>query len=178
MTEYATANDNNTAYFAVENMGPVNFFPTHEDPIFSAKGNGLGNGTVTAVDIKTGKIKWVYPTEFPTWTSAVTNGLVFSGHTTAIGKPYKFSEFAQPTVTPLNTLGIIFALDKDTGKKLWEFNVGAPMGVGGPSIGLGMLFVTRGAPASAGLENKGGDVIAFGLPPAVNQTQSVSSISK
>jgi alcohol dehydrogenase (cytochrome c) len=177
--EYATANDNKTAYFAVSNMGPDNFFPTHEDPIFSAKGNGLGNGTVTAVDIKTGKIKWVYPTEFPSWTSpTVTNGLVFSGHMTAIGKPYQFGEFGAPAVTPLNPSGIIFALDKDTGKKLWDFNVGAPIGVGGPSIGHGMLLVTTGAPASAGLENKGGDVIAFGLPSTVNQTQSVSSISK
>jgi glucose dehydrogenase len=47
--EFATANDNKTAYYAVGNMGPVNFFATHEDPIFSAKGNGIGNGTVTAV---------------------------------------------------------------------------------------------------------------------------------
>lgn len=177
--EYATANDNKTAYFAVENMGPVNYFPTHEDPIFSAKGNGLGNGTVTAVDIKTGIIKWVYPTEFPSWTSpTVTNGLVFSGHFTAVGKPYRFTESAQPTVSPLYPSGIIFALDKDTGKKLWEFNVGAPIGVGGPSIGHGMLFVTTGAPGT-GPENKGGDVIAFGLTPsAVNQTQSVANLGK
>ena len=177
--EYATANDNKTAYFAVSNMGPDNFFPTHEDPIFTTKGNGVGNGTVTAVDIKTGKIKWVYPTEFPSWTSpTVTNGLVFSGLMTAIGKPYKFNEFGAPTVTPLYPSGVIFALDKDTGKKLWDFNVGAPIGVGGPSIGHGMLLVTTGAPASAGTENKGGDVIAFGLPPAVNQTQSVANLSK
>jgi alcohol dehydrogenase (cytochrome c) len=177
--EYATANDNKTAYFAVSNMGPIKFFPTHEEPIFSAKGNGLGNGTVTAVDIKTGKIKWIYPTEFPPWTSpTVTNGLVFAGHMTATGKPYQFGEFGAPTVTPLNPSGIIFALDKDTGKKLWEFNVGSPIGVGGPSIGHGMLLVTTGAPASAGLANKGGDVIAFGLPSAENQTLSTSNTIK
>ena len=29
--EYPTANDNKTAYFAVSNMGPDNFFSTHED---------------------------------------------------------------------------------------------------------------------------------------------------
>jgi glucose dehydrogenase len=177
--EYATANDNKTAYFAVSNMGPIKFFPTHEEPIFSAKGNGLGNGTVTAVDIKTGKIKWVYPTEFPLWTSpTITNGLVFAGHMTATGKPYQFGEFGAPTVTPLNPSGIIFALDKDTGKKLWEFNVGSPIGVGGPSVGHGMLLVTTGAPASAGLANKGGDVIAFGLPSAENQTLSTSNTTK
>lgn len=177
--EYATANDNKTAYFVVSNMGSVNFFPTHADPIFSAKGNGLGNGTVTAVDIKTGKIKWIYPTEFPPWTSpTITNGLVFAGHMTATGKPYQFGEFGAPTVTPLNPSGIIFALDKDTGKKLWEFNVGAPIGVEGPSIGHGILLVTTGAPASAGLANKGGDVIAFGLPSAENQTLSTSNTTK
>jgi len=27
--------------------------------------NGMGTGTITAVDLKTGKTKWVYPTEFP-----------------------------------------------------------------------------------------------------------------
>ena len=179
--EYANANDNKTAYFAVGNTGPVNFFPTHEDPIFSAKGNGLGNGTVTAVDIKTGKIRWIYPIEVPSWTSpTVTNGLVFSGHITPIGKPYRWSGFGGvPLVTPLYPSGIIFALDKDTGKKLWEFNVGAPIGVGGPSIGHGMLLVTTGAPGSVGPENKGGDVIAFGLPPsAQNQTLSIGNTTK
>jgi len=59
--------------------------------------------------------------------------------------------------------GIIMALDKDTGKKLWEFNVGAPVGIGGPSIGHGMLFVTTGSPAEVG-SNKGGYIVAFGLP--------------
>jgi outer membrane protein assembly factor BamB len=98
---------------------------------------------------------------------------------TAIGKPYKFSDFAQPTVTPLYPSGIIFALDKDTGKKLWEFNVVAPIGVIGPSIGHGMLFVPTGAPNSAGPENKGGDVIAFGLPPSPeNQTLSIGNTTK
>jgi outer membrane protein assembly factor BamB len=28
--------------------------------------NGIGNGTITAIDLKTGKTKWEYPTEFPT----------------------------------------------------------------------------------------------------------------
>ena len=53
----------------------------------------------------------------------MTNGLVLSGYMTAIGEPYQFGEFGAPAVTPLNPSGIIFALDKDTGKKLWEFNV-------------------------------------------------------
>lgn len=54
------------------------------------------------------------------------------------------------------------ALDADTGKKLWEFNVGSPSGTAGPSLGHGMLFVTTGNPGST--PNRGGDVVAFGLP--------------
>jgi hypothetical protein len=53
------------------------------------------------------------------------------------------------------------ALDVNTGKKL-EFNVGSPLGTGGPSLGHGMLFVTTGNPVST--PNKGGDIVAFELP--------------
>jgi outer membrane protein assembly factor BamB len=35
---------------------------------------------------------------------------------------------------------IIFALDNDTRKRLWEFDMGSPAGVHGTSIGHGMLF--------------------------------------
>jgi outer membrane protein assembly factor BamB len=54
------------------------------------------------------------------------------------------------------------ALDEDTGKKLWEFNVDAPIGIDGPSVGHGMLFVPTAL--SASLPNKGGGIVAFGLP--------------
>jgi len=171
--ESYTANDNQTAYFAVSNMG-FNFFSTNSSekgarviPAFDAIGNGIGNGTITAIDIKTGNIKWVYPTEFPTWASPlVTNGLVISGHVTAIGKPYAISQFGgpnSPTSAPLVPSGIIFALDANTGKKLWEFNVGTPVGIGGPSIGDGKLFVTTGQTFTIGA-NSGGGILAFGLP--------------
>ena len=160
-----TANDNKIAYFAVSNMG-YNFSSGGQvTPVSKAIANGIGNGTVTAIDIKTGKIKWVYPTEFPTRVSpAVTNGVVFSGHMTAIGTPYKYDSLTGWVIfAPLNPSGIIFALDVDTGRKLWEFNVGAPLGIGGPSIGHGMLFVTTGFPNEIAI-NKGGDIVAFGLP--------------
>ena len=54
------------------------------------------------------------------------------------------------------------ALDADTGKTLWEFNVGSPVGIGGPSIGNGMLLVPTGSGSQ--LPNKGGYIVAFGLP--------------
>ena len=58
---------------------------------------------------------------------------------------------------------IIFALDKDTGKKLWEFNIGTSIGIVGPSVGHGMLFVSTGQTFTIGA-NSGGGVIVFGLP--------------
>lgn len=153
----------------------ANFFSSQggrADPIFDAIENGIGKGTITAIDIDTGKIKWAYPTELPTAVSpVVTNGIVFSGHMTATGKPYPFNEDAAPINTPLNPSGIIVALDKDTGKKIWEFIVGSPVGIGGPSIGHGMLFVTTGFPAGI-LSNKGGDIIAFGLPTTTKAAET------
>jgi outer membrane protein assembly factor BamB len=170
--EAYTANDNHTAYFAVSNTGYKFFLsPTggYIVPVFDA----IPNGTITAIDICPEKIKWVYPTEFPTYVSpAVTNGVVFAGHNTATGKPYKYSGFGGPISSPLNPSGIVFALDKDTGKKLWEFNVGAPVGIGGPSIGHGMLFVTTGQVFTIG-SNKGGDIIAFGLPSNTTGTDGI-----
>ena len=109
----------------------------------------------------------MYPTEFPTWTSPViANGLVISGHVPAIGKPYAISQFGGPnslSSAPVVPSEIIFALDKDIRKKLWEFNIGTPVGIGGPSVGHGMLFVTTGQTFTIGA-NSGGGIIAFGLP--------------
>ena len=166
--EAYTANDNQTAYFAVSNTG-FNFFqPISSEkgakvvPAFDAIDNGIGNGTITAIDVNTGNIKWVYPTEFPTWgiSAYITNGLVISGHVTAIGKPYATSQFGgpnSPTSAPLVPSGIILpALDKDTGKILWEFNIGTPIGIGGPSVGNGMLFVTTGQTFTIGANSGGG----------------------
>jgi hypothetical protein len=85
------------------------------------------------------------------------------GHLTATGTPYTFrgNDGAQ-LYTPLNLSGIVMALDADTRKKLLEFNVGSPLRTGGPSLGHEMLFVTTGNPGS--IPNKGGDIVAFGLP--------------
>jgi hypothetical protein len=33
----------------------------HIVPVFNAIANGIGNGTITAIEISSGKIKWVYP---------------------------------------------------------------------------------------------------------------------
>ena len=124
-------------YVSTSNV-PENWFETgnagYLSPVFSAIKNGIGNGTITAFDIKTGKTKWVHPTEFPTWVSpAVSGGVVYTGHITNIGTPYKFDVFGTPAKTPLLPNGIIMALDKDTGKTLWQFRVGTPIGIGGPS---------------------------------------------
>lgn len=159
--------DNDTLYVATSSMG-YRFFEQgingYEVPAIDSIKNGIGNGTITAIDLKTGKIKWTHPTEFPTWVSPlVTNGLVFSGHITAIGKPYTVNVFGAPLESPLIPSGIIMALDKDTGKTLWQFNLGAPIGIGGPSIGHDMLFVPLGSPSESKMQNSGA-IVAFGLP--------------
>jgi outer membrane protein assembly factor BamB len=64
---------------------------------------------------------------------------------------------------------IIIALDKDSGNKLWEFNVGSPIGIGGPSIGNGMLLVPTGSLAELGA-NTGHYVVAFDVPSTAERT--------
>ena len=163
--ESYTAFDNKSIYAAVSNQGMI-FFPGPEKtviPSFDTMPNGIGNGSIVSLDMKTGKVNWKVDTEFPTWTSPlVTNGVVFAGHITDWGMPYQYGEdFGGPTVTPLIPSGIMMALDADTGKTLWQFNVGAPIAIGGPSIGNGMLLVPTGGIQTP---NKGGYVVAFGLP--------------
>ncbi len=178
--ESFNANDGNKSYFAVSNMG-FNYFKGnsgtgsgHLVPAFDAIKNGLGNGAIVALDIKTGEVKWKYDTDYPTWVSPlVTGDVVFSGHVTDTGKPYEFNAFGAPTNTPLIPSGIILALDKESGKKLWEFNVGAPIGIGGPSFGHGMLFVTTGSPAEIG-SNKGGYIVAFGVPENSTEKNNIA----
>jgi alcohol dehydrogenase (cytochrome c) len=98
--------------------------------VFDSIANGVGNGTITAIDLETGEIKWQHATEFPTWVSPlVTDGVVFSGHITATGKPYQYGQFGAPTQAPLVPSSIIMALDKDNGEVLWQYNVGTPVGI-------------------------------------------------
>ncbi|HEY3361824.1 MAG TPA: PQQ-binding-like beta-propeller repeat protein, partial [Methanosarcina sp.] len=97
----------------------------------------------------------------------VTNGVVFSGTITAVGNnetgvTYPFGDYGGPTETPLITSGILRTFDAETGRELWEFNVGAPISIGGPSIGDDMLLVPTGNNMEAA--NPGGYIVAFGLP--------------
>lgn len=169
--EAYTAVDNDTLYAAISNtatnyfINKTNSSDGYVKPYFKSMPNGIGNGSIDAVDLSTGKIKWTHPTDAPTWVSPlVTGGIVFSGHVTATGKLYKYNEFGAPqSDTPLVSSGIIMALDKDTGQTIWEYNVGAPVGIGGPSIGQGMLLVPTGSPHEVN-SNKRGYIVAFGLP--------------
>jgi alcohol dehydrogenase (cytochrome c) len=166
-----SAFDENNIYVAVTNQA-MNYFSRpgegHVEPAFESMPNGIGNGSITALDLKTGKVKWEYKTDFPTWVAPlVTNGVVFSGTITAVGNnetgvTYLFGDYGAPTETPLITSGILRVFDAETGKELWEFNVGAPIGIGGPSIGDGMLLVPTGNMLEAG--SSGGYIVAFGLP--------------
>lgn len=177
---YHAVDDNNTLYLAATNRG-VNYF-TDEDEgeaghRIAAPNTielGLKNGSIAALDLKNGNIKWQYPTEFPPRVSPlVTNGIVFAG---AI--PFTEHTKANSNHTTIVKDGQVLALDKDTGKKLWEFIVNAPISTVGPSIGDGMLFITTGKiqnnylnesrdflskTAEKGGGGGGGAIIAFGL---------------
>jgi outer membrane protein assembly factor BamB len=111
----------------------------------------------------------------------VTNGLVFAGYIPFTEKT-KIESTAnavnnnttttttQPssaTITHTVKSGVILALDRQTGKKVWEFDLDAPIGAVGPSIGDGMLFVPTGKIQGLSKEDGGGgSIVAFGLPPS------------
>jgi alcohol dehydrogenase (cytochrome c) len=160
---HAVYNNDNTLYFAITSNG-YNFFINGKDtfiePVINSTKSGIGNGTITSLDLQTGKIKWQTPINLPTRVSPlVTNGIVISGYKTTLGKLYTANTFGTPQEGPIAPTGMIMALDKDTGKILWTFNVGSEIGVGGPSIGNGMLFVPTGI-----LGGPIGSLVAFGLP--------------
>jgi outer membrane protein assembly factor BamB len=93
----------------------------------------------------------------------VTDDIVFAG----------YIPFAEKTNTKSNHTtavksGVVLALDKQTGKKLWEYNVNGEISQVGPSIGNGMLFVPTGEINDGGQPNGAptikGSITAFGLP--------------
>ena len=163
---HAVDNSNKTLYIAATNKG-VNIFTNgisgYKIPAPHTIEQGLRNGTVVALDLRTGKIKWQYQTEFPPRVSPlVTGDIVFAGY-------IPFTEKAKTSSTThgikTQKAGVILALDKETGKKLWEFNVNAPIGDVGPSVGDGMLFVPTGKIEGLPREERvGGSIVAFGPP--------------
>ena len=158
---YHAVDDNNTLYITATNRG-LNYFT---NGIYGDKKaaphtieQGLGNGTIAAMDLRTGKIKWEYQVQFPPIVSPlITNGMVFTG----------YIPFTEKNTTTNHTAtvrsGVILALDKETGVKLWEFDVNAQIGQVGPSVGDGMLFVPTGHSKGNGVK-VGGSIVAFGLP--------------
>jgi alcohol dehydrogenase (cytochrome c) len=150
--------DNNTLYITATNRG-VNYFTDgiagHKIAAPHTIKQGHLNGTIIAMDLRNGNIKWQRQAEFPPRVSPlVTNDIVFAG----------YIPFTEKTKTKTSS-GVILALDKETGEKLWEYNVKAAIGQVGPSIGNGMLFVpTDKIQAQAkGTPRIGGSIVAFGL---------------
>lgn len=146
--------DSDSLYIAATNRG-LNFFTDgisgHKIAAPHTIEQGLRNGTIVALDLATGNIKWQYDTKFPPRVSPlITNSIVFGGY-------IPFTEKVKS--------GVILALDKQTGEKLWEFNVNAPIGPVGPSIGDGLLYVPTGKVQGLTTQGQiGGSIVAFGLP--------------
>lgn len=150
---YHAVDSNNTLYVTATNRG-LEFFTDglsgHKKAAPNTIEQGLKNGTIYAIDILTGKIKWEFDTEFPPRVSPlVTNDIVFTGYI-----PYERQTKS----------GTILALDKLNGTKLWEFNVDAPIAPVGPSVANGLLFVPTGKlvsnPAQSSSSGEG-SLIAF-----------------
>ncbi len=100
-------------------------------------------GTIAAINLLTGKLKWNITTNVVVMSPLVTNCILFAG----------------------NGSDVIMALNKSSGHLLWQFNVGATIGQGGPSIGQGMLLV----PTQAGY------IVAFELnDPPINQNDPIN----
>jgi alcohol dehydrogenase (cytochrome c) len=146
--------DDDTLYITATNRG-LNFFTDglsghKEDPENSLE-QGLVNGTIYALDKKSGLIKWKIDTNYPPRVSPlVSNGVVYTG----------FIKFGENDRT-----GIIMALDSNTGEKLWEYDVRGSISPVGASIGNGMLFVPTDKVNLYPNENDdkeiGGSIVAF-----------------
>jgi alcohol dehydrogenase (cytochrome c) len=146
--------DEDTLYISATNRG-LNFFTDglsghKEDPENSIE-QGLVNGTIYALDKKSGFIKWKIDTEYPPRVSPlVSNGVVYTGY-------IKFGENERT--------GIMMALDNNTGEKLWEYDVQGSISPVGASIGNGMLFVPTDKVSLSSNEDDenqiGGSIVAF-----------------
>jgi alcohol dehydrogenase (cytochrome c) len=163
---YHAVDNNNTLYLTTNGRG-LNYFTDgisgHRTPLTkNSIGLGYQNGTITAIDMRTGKIKWNYRVDFPPLVSPlVTQGLVFSGYIpfteTAKSSPIGHAQTRHQIRT-----GLILALNSGTGKEMWNATAPGPIGIGGASMGNGMLFVPTGKIQS--YRGVGGSIVAFGLP--------------
>ena len=161
---YHAVDNNNTLYIAATNRG-LNYFtdggisghrvsPPHTIEL------GLRNGTIAAMDLRTGKLKWQLPTEFPPRVSPlVTKDVLFAGYV-------HFTEKTRANGHVSTTKsGVILALNKENGQKIWEYNINAEIGQVGPSIANGLLFVPteKIRVDSKDSSRHGGSIVAFGL---------------
>ena len=163
---HAVDDASKTLYISATNRG-VNYFTDgiagHKKTAPHTIQDGLRNGTIIAMNLLNGKVKWQYATKFPPRVSPlVTNKIVIAGYIPFADKTKTTSNHAKATSS-----GIILALDKETGSKLWEYDLQAPIGQVGPSIGDGMLFVPTGKIYNSQHKvstNGEGSLAAFGLP--------------
>jgi alcohol dehydrogenase (cytochrome c) len=163
---YHSVDNNNTLYITTNGRG-LNFFTYglsgYRLPIAKSIELGYSNGTITAVDMRTGAIKWEYKVNFPPLVSPlVSGGMLFSGYIQFVDKQTTSTKFGHVTTsTHQIRTGVILALDIRSGQLIWKSTVPGPIGVGGPSIGDGMLLVPTGKVQSS--KGVGGSIVAFGL---------------
>lgn len=145
--------DNDTLYITATNRG-LNFFTDglsgHKKAPDDSIEQGLVNGTIYAIDLKNGNVKWKMDTDFPPRVSpTISNGILYTG----------YIEFEDNQRS-----GKVLALDKATGDKLWEYDVAASISPVGISIGNGMLFIPTERLNLPGSDNDvEGSIVALGL---------------
>ena len=121
---YHAVDNHNSLYITTNGIG-LNFFSNgisgHRTPLIkNSIGLGYRNGTISAIDVKTGFIKWNYRVNFPPLVSPlVTQGLVFSGYIPFTEKTVKSSHIGHPITSHQIRTGVMLALDSDTGKEIW-----------------------------------------------------------
>lgn len=101
-----------------------------------------GAGTIIALDLLTGKLKWKYKVNAQITSPLISNGMIFTGN-----KYYNINS------------SMMMVLNKLTGAFIWQTDVGSSITQGGPSIGQGMLLVPT----------VNDYIIAFGLNNLINQ---------
>lgn len=173
--EAFAAADDSKVYVAISSSGVRFVFNGSEPMVVPAlddpgMANGLGNGSIVALNLTSGEIVWQYNTSAPTWVSPlVTNGIVFAGHVSkkGVGIPYEANQFGAPIgKTPIKAKGVLVALNATSGELLWKSKLPTPIGIGGPSISNGTLLVTTGSEDEVG-SNTLGKVFAYTLPPSL-----------
>jgi polyvinyl alcohol dehydrogenase (cytochrome) len=148
--EWGSATDGTRIYFAVVNLGGVEYPMVNAPKGTPATSNA---GSWGAADPETGAI---------IWQTADPNGAVDLGAVSVANGVVYASSFGGKVFYPGSSAGkpTMFALDAKSGKQLWEFTSGGSVNAG-PAIADGKVYWGSGY-ANLGLGDPNAKLFAFG----------------